>query len=314
MEVKLFNNPLPSEVVANESLRRNGIPPDVWMCFEVAKTLYKGQPMLLLKQTVDQNFTPKQLRCFSDSLSLEFGMPVSFVFDTMPYYLRERLFEKNIYFIVSNKYVFWPSLFINTVSKDAKSHASLTSSAQYLLLFHLQKSSLDGYTAQDIAECTALQYTTITRAMKVLAEFSLCRIEKDTLRFNRICFNASGASLYEMAQPYLVNPVKAVYFCDALPENHNMLLAGVSALSRYTMLNDDETTTYAIDFPTFNSHKYEFRFLNPIEGKYRIEVWNYRPIRSEKETVDKLSLALSMDDTDDPRIEKERKSMMMDLW
>ncbi len=314
MEVKLFNNPLPSEVVANESLRRNGIPPDVWMCFEVAKTIYKGQPMLLLKQTVDQNFTPKQLRYFSDCLSREFGMPVSFVFDTMPYYLRERLFEKNIYFIVSNKYVFWPSLLINTVSKDAKSHASLTSSAQYLLLFHLQKSSLDGFTAQDIAECTPLQYTTITRAMKVLVEFSLCRIEKDALRFNRIWFNASGASLYEMAQPYLVNPVKAVCFCDALPENHNMLLAGVSALSRYTMLNDDETTTYAIDFPAFNSCKSEFRFLNPIEGKYRIEVWNYRPIRSEKETVDKLSLALSMGDTDDPRIEKEKKSMMMDLW
>ena len=314
MEVELFNNPLPSEVVANESLRRNGIPPDVWMCFEVAKTIYKGQPLLLLKQTVDQNYTPKQLQYFSDCLSREFGMPVSFVFDKMPYYLRERLFEKNIYFIVSNKYVFWPSLFINTVSKDAKSHASLTAAAQYLLLFHLQKSSLDGFAAQNMAECTPLQYITITRAIKVLAEFDLCRIEKDALRFNRIWFSASGASLYEKAQPYLVNPVKAVYFCNALPENHNMLLAGVSALSRYTMLNDDETTTYAIDFPTFNSRKSEFHFLNPIEGKYKIEVWNYSPIRSEKKTVDKLSLALSMGDTDDPRIEKERKSMMMNLW
>lgn len=314
MEVKLFNNSLPSKVVPKNSLRRNGIPPDVWMCFEVAKTLYKGQPMLLLKQKVNQNYTPKQLQYFSDCLSRMFGMPVSFVFDTMPYYLRERLFEKNIYFIVSNKYVFWPSLFINTVPKDAKSHVSLTAAAQYLLLFHLQKSSLDGFTAQDIAKRTPLQYTTITRAIKVLAELGLCRITKDVLRFNRIWFDASGASLYEKAQPYLVNPVRAVYFCDALPENHNMLLAGISALSRYTMLNDDETTTYAIDFPTFNLRKFEFRFLNPIEGKYRIEVWNYSPIRSEKETVDKLSLALSMGDTDDPRIEKEKKSMMMNVW
>ena len=314
MEVKLFNNSLPSEVVPRNSLRRNGIPPDIWMCFEVAKTIYRGQPMLLLKQIVNQDYTPKQLRYFSDCLRCVFGMPVSFVFDKMPYYLRERLFEKEVYFIVSNKYVFLPSLFINTVSKDLKPHSFLTASAQYLLLFHLQKSDLNGFMAQDIAECTPLQYTTITRAIKVLAELGLCRIEKDALRYNRIWFDASGASLYERALPYLVNPVKSVYYCDALPENHNMLLAGVSALSRYTMLNDEETTTYAIDLQTFNSLKSEFRFLNPIEGKFRIEVWIYCPIRSEQETVDKLSLALSLGDTSEPRIEKEKKAMIKNLW
>ena len=314
MEVKLFNNSLPSEVVPRNSLRRNGIPPDVWMSFEVAKTIYRGQPMLLLKQIVNQDYTPKQLRYFSDCLRRVFGVPVSFVFDKMPYYLRERLFEKEVYFIVSNKYVFLPSLFINTVSKDVKPHSFLTASAQYLLLFHLQKSDLNGFMAQDIAECTPLQYTTITRAIKVLAELGLCRIEKDALRYNRIWFDASGASLYEKALPYLVNPVKAVYYCDALPENHNMLLAGVSALSRYTMLNDEETTTYAIDLQTFNSLKSGFRYLNPIEGEFRIEVWNYCPIRSEQETVDKLSLALSLGDTSEPRIEKEKKAMIKDLW
>ena len=91
-------------------------------------------------------------------------------------------------------------------------------------------------------------------------------------------------------------------------------LASVSALSRYTMLNDDETTTYAIDFQTFSACKSDFSFLNPIEGRYRIEVWNYSPIPSEKETVDKLSLALSMKDYDDPRIEKEKKLMIDGLW
>lgn len=314
MNVELFNNPLDTNTVTRKYLQRKGIPPDVWMSFEVAQTSYKGQSMLLLKQIVDQSYTPKQLRYFSDCLSREFGMPVSFVFDSMPYYLRERLFEKNIYFIVSNKYVFLPSLFINSASQDTKPHTVLTTAAQYLLLYHLQKSSLDGFAAQDIAACTPLQYTTVTRAIKVLAELGLCRITKDALRFKRIWFDASGASLYKMATPYLVSPVKAVYYCDAVPQKHNMLLAGVSALSRYTMLNDEETTTYALDFQTFSTCKSDFSFLNPIEGRYKIEVWNYSPIPSEKETVDKLSLALSMKDYDDPRIEKEKKLMIDGLW
>ena len=314
MEVELFNKPLPIEAVQGKSLRRNGIPPDVWMCFEVAKTSYKGQPMLLLKQVVEQNYAPKQLKFFADCLGNVFGVPVSFVFESMPYYLRERLFEKNVYFIVSNKYVFWPSLFINTISKEAKPHSFLTTAAQYLLLFHLQKSSLQGFTAREIAERTPLQYSTVTRAIRVLAELGLCRIAKDGQRFKRIWFEASGASLYNMAEPFLLSPIKAVHYCDVLPEGHNMLLAGASALSRHTMLNDDDAITYAVDSQAFGALKSDFSFLNPIEGRYRVEVWSYSPIPSENETVDKLSLALSLKDYDDPRIEKEIKTMLESLW
>ena len=99
-----------------------------------------------------------------------------------------------------------------------------------------------------------------------------------------------------------------------LPEGHNMLLAGASALSRHTMLNDDDAITYAVDSQAFGALKSDFSFLNPIEGRYRVEVWSYSPIPSENETVDKLSLALSLKDYDDPRIEKEIKTMLEGLW
>ena len=62
MNVKLFNNPLYTNAVTRKSLQRKCMPPDVWMSFEVAQTSYKGQSMLLLKQIVDQSYTPKQLR------------------------------------------------------------------------------------------------------------------------------------------------------------------------------------------------------------------------------------------------------------
>ena len=185
---------------------------------------------------------------------------------------------------------------------------------QYYRTDHHWKTRTALWAAREIAERTPLQYTTVTRAIRVLAELGLCRIAKDGQRFKRIWFEASGASLYNMAEPFLLSPIKAVHYCDVLPEGHNMLLAGASALSRHTMLNDDDAITYAVDSQAFGALKSDFSFLNPIEGRYRVEVWSYSPIPSENETVDKLSLALSMGDTDDPRIEKEKKSMMMDLW
>ena len=57
-----------------------------------------------------------------------------------------------------------------------------------------------------------------------------------------------------------------------------------------------------------------FKNLNPIEGQYKIECWKYHPIESDMQTVDKISLALSLKETDDPRIEKEVETMMKKLW
>jgi hypothetical protein len=313
MNVQIFNKALQIEVIPKKELRRDGIPIDVWTCFEVGKTLYKDISFLLLKQTVEQTYTPKQLKYLADCTSKSFGMPVVFVFDEIPYYQRVRLFDKNVYFIVNNNYVFLPNLFINTKVKDTAHHSTLTATAQYLLLFHLQKMKLNGFTATEIAERTPLLYTTITRAITVLVDLGLCEIEKDALRFNRINFSLPNNELYDLANRYFINPIKSIYYCDDV-KAPNLLLSNISALSRYTMINDDEIVTYAIDTNYLKSHKNDFKNLNPIEGNYRLEVWQYPPIATNENTVDKISLVLSLQDNDDPRIKKEVLSMIEKIW
>ncbi|MCQ2265830.1 MAG: MarR family transcriptional regulator [Bacteroidales bacterium] len=316
MEVKIFNKALDVSLVSTTELKQKNLPPDVWIFFNVARSEYNGQSLLLLQQSVQQNFTPKQLRYLSDRIGLMMGEVAVFVFDDIPYYLRMRLAEKNVFFIVSNKYAYLPSIIINSKSVGSKQYKALTSTAQYLLLYHLQKENLTHLTASEIAAATHLQYTTVTRAIKVLLGLKLCEIEIDDQRFKHLVFPESKEQLFARSQSFLINPVQSVWYCDEIKNTQGLWLAGVSALSKFTMINSDELITYALETKSFNRGKdnENFKNLNPIEGQYKIECWKYHPIESDMQTVDKISLALSLKETDDPRIEKEVETMMKKLW
>ena len=49
------------------------------------------------------------------------------------------------------------------------------------------------------------------------------------------------------------------------------------------------------------------------EGRFRIEVWKYPPIGSGT-CVDKLSLALSLQENKDERVQKEIELMINAIW
>ena len=56
---------------------------------------------------------------------------------------------------------------------------------------------------------------------------------------------------------------------------------------------------------------------NEFDGNVVVEAWKYPPVAKMGETpqwVDKLSLALSLHDDDDPRVEKEVELMIENLW
>lgn len=95
------------------------------------------------------------------------------------------------------------------------------------------------------------------------------------------------------------------------------LEGGINALSFYSDLNPERMQTkvmYDADFRKARETG-ELPELNRIEGYTRIEVWKYPPvIQPGQKTVDRLSLALSLREDKDPRVEKEIELMIKKLW
>ena len=87
-------------------------------------------------------------------------------------------------------------------------------------------------------------------------------------------------------------------------------MCGINALAKHSHLNPDSENWVAITAKEFRKLKSEEAFvnLNPFDGQVIVEVWKYPPIKqieASENCVDKLSLALSLANDDDPRVEQE---------
>lgn len=284
----------------------------VWLeamwTFRFYEAFFMEYELVVLEQKKDKKCTPMQLEQFANRLQGHFGKTIVFLLDPMPAYLRQRLAERGVYFIISGKYAFLPFLYANRKVADKTPAKQLTPSAQYLLLWHLQEKSIEGQTARTLDQTVPLPYLTISRAIMTMEELGLCECRREG-KMKVVHFSHSGKDLWEKILPFMLSPVKKVLYCDLF--KGSAITGGINALSHYTHINPEEQTTIVVTQAQMKQLQVEG--LNPVEGAVRIEVWKYAPI-AENGYVDKLSLALSLRDDNDERVLKEVEQMIDSVW
>lgn len=276
--------------------------------------MYQEQPLLLLCLKGEaEAYTPTQSAALAAKLQEANQRLVVYYFDALDFNKRERLMAQGVYFIVGEKYVSLPSLMISGRTDRKEKATELSAPAQYLLLYHLQERSLEGMSAKEMAGCLPYKYVTITLAMQVLADLDLCTIDVDADKTRRIRFGVSNRALYEKAQPLLQSPIRKTFYCDVV--EGSFPVAGINALARYSMLAPEQRQTLAVEERQvkIKGDGGPFIGINSWDGAYRIEMWKYPPIEKDG-VVDRLSLSLSLKDDEDPRVGKEVKQMIEELW
>lgn len=265
---------------------------------------------LLFVRPKNSNPTPRNCAFMADRLKKLFRLPVVFILKPGPTYERQRLVDKGVYFVMSDKYAFLPTLIALECVGNRKRPIRLTPVAQYLLLYHLQVASLENMSAMAIKENVPYSYESITLGITCLADLGLCTKINVGSKSKAIHFPLSGKALWEKAKPYLINPVEKIVYCDELRNGESFPVCGINALAKHSRLNPDSENWVAITAKGFRKLKSEEAFvnLNPFDGQVIVEVWKYPPIKqieASENCVDKLSLALSLANDDDPRVEQE---------
>ncbi|MCS3143580.1 hypothetical protein NXY40_17355 [Phocaeicola vulgatus] len=135
---------------------------------------FHGMP-LLFAEPKDKVATPRGLSVTANNLTSLFQLPTVFLLPTCPAYERQRLIDKDVYFVVSDKYVHLPMLLANERIRKTKQAKVLTPVAQYLLLYHLQIESIEGLAARDIENKIPYSYASITLGITCLEDLGLCQ-------------------------------------------------------------------------------------------------------------------------------------------
>jgi hypothetical protein len=289
------------------SIPRNelkGLNTDMLLRFFYYEATFHNQAICIVRAKNNEVYTPLKYRKITEQIEQVVCKPVVLLLDGINYHERERLINQGVYFIISDKYAFLPTLIANVrASKKNKLPQKLIPAAQYLLLYYLLTDIEKEFTIKELQEIMPYNYLAISRAVINLEDCKLCQTSKDDTGTKIIRFAYPKRELWEKAQKYLSSPIKKILYSDSLPED-NFSISGVNALSHYSHLNPEQYGSVAIWDRDFQA-KAQY---NEIEGNYRIEIWKYpttMPYQQNSGIVDKLSLYLSMKSDLDTRIEKE---------
>ncbi len=277
---------------------------------------FHGMPLLFVEPK-GKVAAPRSLSVTASNLTSLFQLPTVFLLPACPAYERQRLIDKDVYFIVSDKYVHLPMLLANERIRKTKQAKALTPVAQYLLLYHLQIESIEGLAARDIEDKMPYSYASITLGVTCLEDLGLCQKVSDGSKRKVIHFDKTGKELWEQAQTFIVNPVEERIYCDNLLTEEHFTTCGINALAHYTWLNPDPERIIMMTVKQLRDFRASGIIVRPNEfdGNIIIEAWKYPPVTSigiKAEWVDRLSLAVSLREVADPRVEGEVEHLIND--
>lgn len=286
--------------------------------FDFSLVEIDGQEFLLLTLLPEIDLPVSQIVKFSNQISKQTGKLTLMQFQSIDYIRRRTLITNRANFVVPHKQIYIPALrmYLNESGsiQNLAMKENLSPAAQFLLLFHLQKSSLEGLPFKDVAARLNYSKKTISIVVMELQKLSICDVEQVNGHNKVLRFNKKSGKLWNSISDLLTSPVQKVWYIEKkyLPLQMPLYVSYDTALAHYTFMADTSLVSFAVDKKTIAEYQNELReFLHPEEGDVRLEFWKYDPaLLAEGKFIDKLSLALCYKDSDDERVSKEINEMI----
>ena len=315
---KIFGEEIKVKQLPNEEMAK--LPLYLSQTFNMYKTELLGQELILAELVSIDEFSISRTEKQLQNVKAIFAGKVVLVLNNVASYVRARLTNKRINFIVPGKQLFLPEMLIdlketNITGQLKEKKLKLLPSAQVIVLFYLLNTdkTWDIETKQFKAIAQRLAYSpmSISNAAENLKDLGLISIDGE--KEKNIRFKYKKTDLWNIIEEkkLFVSPVLQTVFADEIPNQKTALGSNLSALAEYSDINPARQIYLAYEKNTFNKLKKNnvFEYLMPVDGKYAVEVWKYNPvilaklISKETLVVDPLSLYLSMKDNQDERVE-----------
>ena len=289
--------------------------------FAIFSTRLFGRKFLLALEAEDwESGSPGEYGKHHETLRRSLGDNVVLVLPILPSYARNRMVQMGIPFIIPGSQIFMPNTVIDLRERfpqpSARRRQTLGPAAQCTVLYHLLRGSLASMPLKEVAQKVQYSPIMLSQVKDELEAAGICKIVREG-RSLVLEFKAAGRPLWEQVQPLLVSPVKKTRWVQWPQPAATALLAGMSALSRRTMIASDRLPTYALTLTTYQDLLERGDMAGCADAESataRIEVWSYEPhLLGEDRMVDPLSLHLSLRATDDERVQQQLNRLIEEV-
>ncbi|MGZ7457629.1 hypothetical protein ACXPVS_12745 [Pseudomonas sp. Ma2-10] len=284
-------------------------------------TLFDRQCLVLLAHEPFENVA--KVRKHIDVLATMLDKPILYATGALKSYERKRLIESGVQFVVPGNQFFAPQLgmdlreFYRSRQTDKNAMSPAT---QALLIAAIIRGWDEDYFFRGVDLDDGGQYSkmTMSRAMKEFQSFGLIEPASNE-KSPRWRFVSGPKFIWKKALPVMRNPVKRVVYSDRHPQVQRT--AGLSALSKVSMLGEPSTPVIAFTKEGWDAEiqrsgcREVGQFNDPV---FEVEIWSYSPdhilgrtcVPVSRESVDPLSLYISLRDDLDDRVQISLDEMM----
>jgi hypothetical protein len=255
---------------------------------------------------------------FAELLASHLKEPTVLVLPALATHIRQGLIRLGRPFIVPGSQTFLPTALIDLRERQPAPRLpvpkSLSPAAQCVLLYHLERETVHHQPLQKIAETVGYSPNMLAKVKNELEAAELCEPIRDG-RSVLLRFRFEHRELWEKALPWLASPVRATHWVRWENSPQGILFAGITALSRVTMMADDRVPVHALGHREHRAaiENGEYRICaDRDEATASLEVWNYNPtlLTIRPDTVDPLSLYLTLKDDPNERIQDQLETLI----
>ena len=250
------------------------------------------------------------------------GLQCILCFKELRTYTYHKLIELGIPFIQEGRQIYLPFLGMFLVpraleKKELKAKEKISFLTQQFLLLAIYRHWNEVSLTQVAAEMN-ISKMSVSRCFDELESISLPCIKRSG-RSRFFVWSESWQKLWQDSRDFLKNPIVKQYKLQESLGRTDLMLAGISALSVYSLLNEESYKVYAVDKVMAKKLSLKDKASIP-EDEEPVEVFQVLqyviPFHDGK-TIDPLSvlLTLSPEEREDPRIEMAVDEMLKEqLW
>ena len=250
-------------------------------------------------------------------LSGEISCPVVFELNTITRQRKKSFIEARIPFVVSGKQIYLPFMGMLLLEKcDGEQNLNMPSKLQpssQMLLFAFLHGKGAPVQMSRMAEQLHFSAMTISRAAVQLTEIGL--LQKKAVGNQRLLVSElTPEEIFQKAEPFLLSPVKKTIYIPKSQKRADMFAAGLTALAEQTMLNPPAMETLGSVCPEREFRDKTTQVLD-TEMQCAVQLWRYDPrLISQAERIDAFSLAASLKDEMDERVEQCVEELLKREW
>jgi DNA-binding MarR family transcriptional regulator len=285
------------------------------------RVLLLETPCLLMVARDEAEQTPATVRKHIEQIQEKWEHEVIYIHPSISSHNRKRLIEQKVPFVVPGNQMYLPLLGIDLREhfRKIRSISPMFSPSTQTLVIHALLLGIEpSYTPSGVANRLGYTVMTLTRAFDELEAVGLGEVSPEG-RERVLRFGETKKALWEKALPFMRNPVTRRTFINK-PQKSNWkgLMAGISALSHYSILAPPSIPVYAINLEKMKELKQRGEFKEmalPIDpGVLEVQIWSYAPhLFSNNGIVDPFSLYLSLRENEDERVQAALEEMMENI-